>query len=153
MLLVNCKPVLPFAVSFWSLKPYVTYEMSTLQNPYRIGRRAGYQGPRPPAGGQAGVEKYATGHHYSEVASSGWSGHNKRLQTHNTKRHHHNISIGSINTTTLKDPMKLAQCVSQCKFLKNSITFVQETHIFGQHTTKFDLRYIWMDVYQLRVKK
>ena len=142
MLLVNCKPVLPFPVSLWSLKPYVSYEMSTPHIPYRIGRRAGYQGPRPPAGGQAGVEKYATGHHYSEVASSGWSGHTKRLRTQNTKQHHntryhHSISFGSINTTTLKDPMKLAQCVMQCKFLKHQITFIQETHIFGQNTTKF----------------
>ena len=105
--------------------------MSTSQFPYRIGRRAGYQGPRPPVGGQAGVEKYATGHHYSEVASSGWSGKSKRLQTPNHQVHH-NIFIGFINTTTLKDPMKLAQCISHCKFLKHHITFIQETHIFGK---------------------
>ena len=37
----------------------------------------------------------------------------------------------------MKDPMKLAQCISQCKFLKH-ITFIQETHIFGQNTIKFD---------------
>ena len=111
--------------------------MSTSNFPYRIDRHAGHQGSRPPVGGQAGVEKYVTGHHYSEVTPSGWSGHKKRLQTHNTK-HHHKICIGSINTTTMKDPMKLAQCISQCKFLKHSITFVQETHIFGRHTTKFD---------------
>ena len=115
--------------------------MSTSKIPYRIARRAGYQGPRPPVGGQAGVEKYATGHHYSEVASSGWPRHSKRLQTHNTKhniKHQHNISIGSINTTTMKDSIKLAQCVSQCKFLQHSITFVQETHILGKSTTKFE---------------
>ena len=87
-------------------------------------------------GCQAGVEKYVTGHHYSEVASSGWSG-TKSSRTHNTK-HHHNICIGSINTTTMKDPMKLAPCISQCKFLKHSITFVQETHNFGQNVTKFE---------------
>jgi exonuclease III len=40
----------------------------------------------------------------------------------------------------MKDPMKLAQCISQCKFLNHSITFIQETHIFGQSTTKFDDR-------------
>ena len=62
--------------------------MPTSKFPYRIARRAGYQGPRPPVGGQAGVEKYATGHHYSEVASSGRPRHTKRLQTHNIK---HNI--------------------------------------------------------------
>ena len=37
----------------------------------------------------------------------------------------------------MKDPMKLAQCISQCKFLKHQITFVQETHIFGKKTIKF----------------
>ena len=34
--------------------------------------------------------------------------------------------------------MKLAQSIYQCKFLNHSITFIQETHIFGQSTTKFD---------------
>ena len=34
--------------------------------------------------------------------------------------------------------MKLAQCISQCKFLNHSITFIHETHIFGQSTTMFD---------------
>ena len=37
----------------------------------------------------------------------------------------------------MKDQMKLAQCVMQCKFLKHDITFMQETHILGQGTTKF----------------
>ena len=111
--------------------------MSTSEFSYRIGRRAGYQGPRPSVGGQAEVEKYVTGHHYSEVASSGWSGHSKRLQTPNQQMHH-KICIGSINTNTIKDPMKLAQCVSQCKFLKQQITFIQETHIFGKSSCKFE---------------
>ena len=110
------------------MKPYTSK--------YRIDRHAGYQGSRPSVRGQAEVEKYATGHHYSEVASSGWST-DKRLRTQNFK-YHHEICIGSINTTTMKDPMKLAQCISQCKFLKHNITFIQETHIFGQKTTKFD---------------
>ena len=38
----------------------------------------------------------------------------------------------------MKDPIKLAQCISQCKFLKNDITFMQETHITGHQTTVFD---------------
>ena len=109
--------------------------MSTQKIPYRITRRAGYQGLRPPVGSQAGVEKYVTGHHYSEVASSGWSSH-KRHRTR--KKHLYDISIGSINTTTMKDPLKLAQCIHQCKTLNHHITFFQETHITGHSTTVFD---------------
>ena len=103
---------------------------------YRIDRRAGKQGSRPSVRGQAEVEKYVTGRHYSGVASPGWPK-PKRLRTHKIKRNH-NILIGSINTTTMKDPMKLAQCISECKFLKHSITFFQETHIFGQKEIPFD---------------
>ena len=40
---------------------------------YRHVRGAGQQGMRRSVLRQAEVEKYATGHHYSEVASSGWS--------------------------------------------------------------------------------
>ena len=54
--------------------------MTTYTSKYRIDRRAGYQGSRPSVRGQAEVEKYATGHHYSEVTSSGWSK-SKRYQT------------------------------------------------------------------------
>ena len=113
-------------------------KMSAQSTEYRLVCRAGQQGTRPSVLGQAEVEKYATGHHYSEVASSGWSK-TKRLRTQKIK-FHRKIDIGSINTTTMKDPMKLAQCISQCKFLNHSITFIQETHIFGQSTTKFDDR-------------
>lgn len=35
---------------------------------YRIGRRAGKQGPRPSGGNQAGVEKYATGTNSAQQA-------------------------------------------------------------------------------------
>ena len=38
----------------------------------------------------------------------------------------------------MKDPLKLAQCIHQCKFLKHHITFFQETHITGHKTTIFD---------------
>ena len=110
--------------------------MSTLTSTYRLDRRAGQQGSRPSVRGQAEVEKFVTGHHYSEVASSGWSTH-KRYRTQNTEQHH-KICIGSINTTTMKDPLKLAQCISQCKFLNHHITFMQETHITGHNTTIFD---------------
>ena len=110
--------------------------MSTPQSTYRLDRRAGQQGSRPSVAGQAEVEKYVTGHHYSEVASSGWS-RDKRLRIQNIQ-FHQKICIGSINTTTMKDPMKLTQCISQCKFLKHHITFIQETHIIGQNTIKFD---------------
>ena len=51
--------------------------------------------------------------HYCEVTSSGW--------------------LGYINTRT----MKLAQCISQCIFLQNDITFMQETHITGYETITF----------------
>ena len=74
--------------------------------------------------GRVAIHQYApgrhreTGYHYSEVTSSGWPN-PKRYQTHNNNKalFHHSISIGSINTTTMKDPLKLAQCISQCKFL------------------------------------
>ena len=96
--------------------------MSTSNLSNRIDRRAGYQGSRPSVRGQAEVEKFVTGHHYSEVTSSGWLK-SKMHRTKNTKKFHHSIGIGSINTRTL---MKLAQCVSQCKLLQNDITFMQE---------------------------
>ena len=113
--------------------------MSTSSSTYRIDRRAGYQGSRPSVRGQAEVEKYVTGHHYSEETSSGWPK-SKRRRTHKNKSNifHHSVCIGSINTRTMKDPMKLAQCISQCKFLKNDITFIQETHIIGHNTIDFD---------------
>jgi exonuclease III len=38
----------------------------------------------------------------------------------------------------MKEPLKLAQCILQCKFLKNDITFLQETHIIGHQTTTFE---------------
>ena len=41
--------------------------MSTSNLSNRIDRRAGYQGSRPSVRGQAEVEKFVTGHHYSEV--------------------------------------------------------------------------------------
>ena len=110
--------------------------MPTSQIPYRIDRRAGYLGSRPPVGCQAGVEKYVTGHHYSGVASSGWPK-PKRLRTQNSNKFQRNILIGSINTTTMKDPMKLAQCIAQCKSLGHSLTFVQETHMIGNKTIPF----------------
>ena len=106
----------------------------------RIDRRAGQQGSRPSVRGQAEVEKNVTGHHYSEVASSGWS-QKKRLRTQNHKNNstkfHRTISIGSINTTTMKDPMKFAQCIAQCKALRHSLTFIQETHMIGNRTIPF----------------
>ena len=108
--------------------------MSTSISKYRLDRRAGQQGSRPSVRGQAEVEKSVTGHHYSEV--TGWSIH-KRYRTQNTKIHH-NICIGSINTTTMKDPIKRAQCISQCKFLEQNITFFQETHIIGHNTILFN---------------
>ena len=110
--------------------------MSTSNLPFRIYRRAGYQGSRPSVRGQTEVEKSVTGHHYSEVTPSGWIK-SKRHQTNYNSSFHHNICIGSINTRTMKDPMKLAQCISQCKFLKNDITFLQETHIIGNETIVF----------------
>ena len=111
-------------------------KMSAQSTRYHLILRAGQQGTRPSVLGQAEVEKYATGHHYIEVASSGWSK-SKRLRTQKIK-FHRKIDIGSINITTMKDHMKLTQCIYQCKFLNHSITFIQETHIFGQSTTKFD---------------
>ena len=86
--------------------------------------------------GQAEVEKFVTGHHYSEVTSSGWLK-SKRHRTQNNNNFHHSIGLGSINTRTMKHPMKLAQCISQCKFLQNDITFMQETHITGHKTITF----------------
>ena len=47
-------------------------KMSTYRPSYRIDHHMGYQGSRPSVRGQAEVKKYTTGHHYSEVISSGW---------------------------------------------------------------------------------
>ena len=38
----------------------------------------------------------------------------------------------------MKDTMKFARSMSQCKFLKNDTTFMHETHIIENHTTIFD---------------
>ena len=38
----------------------------------------------------------------------------------------------------MKDHLKLAQCISQCKFLNHHITFMQETHITRHNTTIFN---------------
>ena len=45
--------------------------MKTRSESYRIGRRAGYQGPRPSVGNQAEVEKLATGRNSSKERSEG----------------------------------------------------------------------------------
>ena len=79
---------------------------------------------------------YAMGRHYSEVAFSRRPG-SKRSRTKNKLKLHRKISIGSINTTTMKDPMKLAQCIAQCKALGHSLTFIQETHMIGNSTIPF----------------
>ena len=84
------------------------------------------------------IKNYASGHHYSEVASSGRPQYKRQRTKTKTQKFHRNISIGSINTTTTKDPMKLAQCILQCKALKHSITFIQETHMCGKNTIKFE---------------
>ena len=38
----------------------------------------------------------------------------------------------------MTEQIKLAQCISQRKFLKNDITFLQESHIIGHQTTTFE---------------
>ena len=38
----------------------------------------------------------------------------------------------------MKGPIKLAQCISQCKFLEQNITFFQETHIIDHNTILFN---------------
>ena len=37
----------------------------------------------------------------------------------------------------MKEQIKLAQCIPHWKFLKNDITFLQESHIIGHQTTTF----------------
>ena len=83
-------------------------------------------------------EKYARGRHYSEVASSGRPQNKRQRTNEKTTKFHRKISIGSINTTTTKDPLKLAQCILQCKTLNHSITFIQETHVCGKNTIEFE---------------
>ena len=84
------------------------------------------------------TNKYANDPHYSVVASTGRSQIKRHRTNNKTQKFHRRISIGSINTTTTKDPMKLAQCILQCKFLKHSITFIQETHMCGKNTLDFE---------------
>ena len=66
------------------------------------------------------IKNYAIGRHYSDFtgASSGRSQYKRQQTKTKTQKFHRDISIGSINTTTTKDPMKLAQCILQCKALK-----------------------------------
>ena len=82
--------------------------MTSYTSKYRIDHLARYQGSHPSVCGQVEVEKYATGHHYSEVTSSGWSKSKRYLTQKNTNTFYHSILTGSINTTTMKDPLKLA---------------------------------------------
>lgn len=78
--------------------------MSTSNNPHLIDCCAGYQRLRSSVRGKAGVNKYVTGHHYSEVVYFDWPNF-KRHQTR--KIHQYDILIGSINTATMKDPCRL----------------------------------------------
>ena len=104
--------------------------MSTSISKYHLDRRAGQQGSRPSAHGQAEVKKSLTGHHYSEVTSSGWST-RKTYRILNTKIHH-NDRIGSINH---ERAYKICTVYTQCKFLEQNITFFQEAHIIGHNTS------------------
>ena len=118
-------------------------KMKPYSSSYRMDRRAGYQGSRPSVRGQAEVEKYATGPHYSKVASFGRPAINKRHEPNNVikqnipKSTKNSLWFGTINTQTTKDELKLVQCVMQCKHLKQDISFFQETHMIGHNTIQF----------------
>ena len=69
--------------------------------------------------------------HYNEVASSGCSGYclKKRPRTKKFCNSLPKTLIGSINTLTCKEESKLYRIFLQCKALKQSITFIQESHM------------------------
>ena len=80
--------------------------------------------------------------HYSEVASSGCKvthhfkkGKKSKLSCTPQKK---KMIIGSINTLTCKDESHLYTIVSQCKSLKQSLTFIQETHMTGYNHIHFE---------------
>ena len=82
--------------------------------------------------------------HYSEVASSRCKnyyfqkGKKPKLSCSPKKMKKIKMIIGSINTLTCKDESKLYRIVSQCKALKYSFTFIQETHMTGYGIVRFE---------------
>ena len=56
----------------------------------------------------------------------------------NLKSEINSLRVGSINMLTLKDEMKVPQAILQCKYLNHDLTFIQETHMTGSDTIKFE---------------
>ena len=114
---------------------------------YRIARRAGNQGARPPVGRQAGVEKYATGSGTVSIPSKHPPRHKKSTshpqKDRNTifrkeKRNQNRFRIGTINVQTAKEDIKLAEYVLHAKNIKQDVCCFQETHRTGNGNIEYD---------------
>ena len=98
---------------------------------YRIGRRAGKQGPRPSVGNQAEVEKSATGTDSS----------NQAHEDHNTKENTHRCPHDAIS--------KINQKATRTKWSKEEYTDVIEAHyralLNPKISTTIDTYNIWRE--------
>ena len=78
--------------------------------------------------------------HYSKVASFGCRNIVLRKEKNQSypAPQRKKIIIGSINNLSCKDESRLYRLVSQCKALKQSFTFIQETHMSGYDIVRFE---------------
>ena len=117
--------------------------MTSYTSPYRIDRRAGYQGSRPSVRGQAEVEKYATGCDSLSLSSK-----NTRLQettsldrSFSRKISHvrfENINIATLNIRTLLCDIKFANTIQEAKNLNLDVLALQEVRRNGTGSFELD---------------
>ena len=112
-------------------------EMQDETNSYRIVRRAGYQGARPPVVHQAGVEKLTTGKerfsqppHHSNVEKIDSRPIKEEMSSRNVKQHCH-WKVGTINVLTASDDLLLYECLRQIMRANIDICCFQEFRRLG----------------------
>ena len=120
-------------------------EMQPEKTSYRIVRRAGYQGARPPVVCQAGVEKLTTGKerysqppHHSSVERAlkidsrlTRKKESKRNVSSSTPKQYCSWKVGTINVLTASDDLLLHECVRQTSRANLDICCFQEFRRLG----------------------
>ena len=122
---------------------------------YRIARRAGNQGARPPVGRQAGVEKYATGCGSSSLLTTtpGTTRNTQECVAQNPPqpkktdvndlisknvKTFNNIKIATLNMQTLQCDIKLSTTIHSASELDLDIFALQEVRRKGQGEIEFE---------------
>ena len=130
----------------------MTMEMQN-DNSYRIVRRAGDQGARPPVAHQAGVGKSATGKerysqplHLSVVRAPKVDPQptNKKKKRNvsteeSTSKQYSYWKLGTINVLTASDDLLLHECLRQCTRANLDICCFQEFRRLGNDSVKVEL--------------